>query len=144
MLRNVFLKSLWEQRRSLLWWSLALAALTLNGQLVRGMDPPDILVASVKHQHQYEGKRLDEVAEILGTSATNATTRARQLVEERRELETLLDELRSAGGAGETVVLEEDISIDGSTTKYKGVRLRARNADDVRKWGDAFLTGAGS
>ena len=93
---------------------------------------------------QEQRERLDEVAEILGTSATNATTRARQLVEERRELETLLDELRSAGGAGETVVLEEDISIDGSTTMYKGVRLRARNADDVRKWGDAFLTGAGS
>ena len=29
MLRNVFLKSLWEQRRSLLWWALGLAALTL-------------------------------------------------------------------------------------------------------------------
>ena len=29
MLRNVFLKSLWEQRRSLLWWTLGLAALTL-------------------------------------------------------------------------------------------------------------------
>jgi len=29
MLRNVFLKSLWEQRKSLLWWTLGLAALTL-------------------------------------------------------------------------------------------------------------------
>ena len=88
--------------------------------------------------------RLDEVAAILGSSNTNAATRARQLVDEKRELETLLDELRSAGGAGETVVVEEDISVDGSTTVYKAVRLRARNADDVRKWGDAFLTGVGS
>ena len=88
--------------------------------------------------------RLDEVAAILGSSTTNAATRARQLVDEKGELETLLDELRSAGGAGETVVVEEDISVYGSTTAYKAVRLRARNADDVRKWGDAFLTGAGS
>ena len=93
---------------------------------------------------QKQHDRLDEVAAILGSSTTNAATRARQLVDEKRELETLLDELRSAGGAGETVVVEEDISVDGSTTAYKAVRLRARNADDVRKWGDAFLTGAGS
>ncbi len=93
---------------------------------------------------QAQHDRLDEVAAILGSSTTNAATRARQLVDEKRELETLLDELRSAGGAGETVVVDEDISVDGSTTAYKAVRLRARNADDVRKWGDAFLTGAGS
>ena len=55
--------------------STALAALTLNGQLVRGMDPHDILVASVKHQHQYEGKRLDEVAEMMDLPVEQATAR---------------------------------------------------------------------
>lgn len=29
MLRNVFLKSLWDQRRSLIWWGIGFAALTL-------------------------------------------------------------------------------------------------------------------
>ena len=29
MLRNVFLKSLWDQRRSLIWWGIGVAALTL-------------------------------------------------------------------------------------------------------------------
>jgi alanyl-tRNA synthetase len=91
-----------------------------------------------------QGARLDEVAEILGSSAGNAAARARQLIDEKRELETLLDELRSSGGAGETVVMEEDVPVDGSTTAYKAVRLRARNAADVRKWGDVFLTAAGS
>ena len=31
------------------------------------------------------------------------------------------------------------ISIDDWTIAYKAVRLRARNADDARKWGDTFL-----
>ena len=83
--------------------------------------------------------RLDEVAAILGTSQENATTRAEQILAEIRELERLLDELRSGGGAGESVIVQGAISIDDVTTEYKAVRLRALNADDARKWGDNFL-----
>ena len=41
MFRNVFMKTLWEQRRSLVWWSLGIAALLivnypLLSQLRRG------------------------------------------------------------------------------------------------------------
>ena len=91
-----------------------------------------------------QGERLGEVADVLGSSTGSAASRARQLIDEKQELETLLEELRSSGGVGETIVVEEDLAVDGSTTAYKAVRLRARDADDVRKWGDAFLTGAGS
>ena len=84
--------------------------------------------------------RLDEVATVLGTSQENAAVRAEQLLAEKKELEGLLDELRSGGGAGESVVLEETIAFDEVATEYKAVRLRARNADDARKWGDAFLS----
>ena len=83
--------------------------------------------------------RLDEVAAVLGTSQENAAARARHLLAEKKELEGLLDDLRSGGGAGESVVLQEVITTDGSATEYRAVRLRARNADDARKWGDAFL-----
>ncbi len=83
--------------------------------------------------------RLDEVATVLGTSQENAAARAEQLLAEKKELEGLLDELRSGGGAGESVVLEAAISFDDVTTEYKAVRIKARNADDARKWGDAFL-----
>ena len=83
--------------------------------------------------------RLEEVAATLGTSPDNAAQRAQQLIDEKRELETLLDELRSSGGAGESVVVEDEISFDGTVTAYRGVRIRARNADDARKWGDTFL-----
>ena len=85
--------------------------------------------------------RLDEVAAVLGTSQENAATRAEQLLAENKDLEGLLDELRSSGGAGESVFLRDSISFDDAiTAEYKAVRLRARNADDVRKWGDNFLT----
>ena len=83
--------------------------------------------------------RLDEVAAVLGTSQENAAARARHLLAEKKELEGLLDDLRSGGGAGESVVLQEVIATGGSATEYRAVRLRARNADDARKWGDAFL-----
>jgi alanyl-tRNA synthetase len=84
--------------------------------------------------------RLSEVAEVLGTSPDNAASRAQQLLSEIKELEGLLEQLRSGGGAGESVVLDEAVSFDGVTTEYRAVRLRARNADDARRWGDAFLT----
>ena len=83
--------------------------------------------------------RLDEVAAVLGTSQENAAARAEQLLAEKKALEGLLDELRSGGGAGESDVFDEVISIDDWTIAYKAVRLRARNADDARKWGDTFL-----
>ena len=83
--------------------------------------------------------RLDEVAAVFGTSPENTVARAEQLLAEKKELEGLLDELRSGGGAGESVILEDAISIDDVSTEYKAVRLRARNADDARKWGDTFL-----
>lgn len=89
-------------------------------------------------------RRLEEVAEVLGGSAEGAARRASQLVGDKRELETLLDELRSAGGGAETVVVEEQVPVKGSTAGYKAVRLRARDARDARKWGDAFLGSGGS
>jgi len=45
--------------------STALAALTRNGRLVRQLDPHDVMVASVKYQHEYEGRRLDEIADLM-------------------------------------------------------------------------------
>ena len=88
--------------------------------------------------------RLDEVAAVLGTSHENAVVRARQFLAEKKELEGLLDELRSGGGVGEIVILQDPISTDGAITEYRAVRLRARNADDARKWGDAFLAAEAS
>ena len=52
--------------------STSLAALTRNGRLIRAMDPHDVMVASVKYQHEYEGKRLDEIADIMDLPVEDA------------------------------------------------------------------------
>ena len=84
---------------------------------------------------------LVEAAQLLKTQPSNLAHRAEQLLEERVELEKLLDELRSGGGAGEVDVASETLELaGGATARYRGLRLRARGADDARKWGDSFLS----
>jgi alanyl-tRNA synthetase len=36
-------------------------------------------------------------------------------------------------------VVSETIEENGISVFYRGIRLRSRDADDARKWGDAFL-----
>jgi alanyl-tRNA synthetase len=84
---------------------------------------------------------LTSTAELLKTPPDNLRRRTEQLLEEKAEVEALLVELRAGGGAGEDLVHGEDIALDGGgETSYRGLKLRARDVDDARKWGDAFLT----
>ncbi|MGD8321229.1 MAG: DHHA1 domain-containing protein, partial [Gemmatimonadota bacterium] len=83
---------------------------------------------------------LEEASAVLRTQPDNLTHRAEQLLDEKAQLEGLLDELRSGAGAGETEVARETVEVDGVATTYVGLRLRARGPDDARKWGDAFLS----
>ena len=55
--------------------STALAAIAPRGRLVRDMDAGDVMIASVKHQHQYEGKRLPEIASMMDLPVEEATSR---------------------------------------------------------------------
>jgi alanyl-tRNA synthetase len=87
-------------------------------------------------------QRLATVAEVLRTSPENAAHRAEQMLLEKKELEQLLDEVRRSGsGGGEELVKEVDIPLaNGKVFTYRAARLRARDADDARVWGDAFLS----
>lgn len=58
--------------------STALGALAGGGRVGRIMEPNSVLIASVKHQHQYEGKRLDEVAAMMDLPVEEATSRLLQ------------------------------------------------------------------
>jgi len=92
--------------------------------------------------HYMAGKEeaLEEVASVLRTTPANVTHRAEQILGEKAEVEGLLDELRSTGGAGEVDVASETYSLSGgATAQYRAVKLKARGIDDARKWGDAFL-----
>ncbi len=91
--------------------------------------------------YQAQEARLSEVSDVLGATPENVSGRARQLLSEKSELEGLLDDLRSGGGAGETAVAEGEFETGGNAPSvYRAVRLKARDADDARKWGDAFLS----
>ncbi len=82
---------------------------------------------------------LQALAGLLRTSREGLPDRLRQLIAERAELESILEELRRSGGGGEEIVLEE--RLDGDTrgdVLYRAVRLRVRDADDARAFGDAF------
>jgi alanyl-tRNA synthetase len=87
-------------------------------------------------------QQLAEAAAALKTSPDNLLQRAEQILDEKAELETLVDELRAGGGAGEVDVASETLDLAGGTkARYRGLRLKARGPDDARKWGDAFLAG---
>ncbi|MFQ5538092.1 MAG: alanine--tRNA ligase [Gemmatimonadota bacterium] len=84
---------------------------------------------------------LDEAAERLKTQPDNLAHRLDQLLEEQAELKKLLDELRQGGAGGEREIAAAELPLpDGSAAEYRGVRLKVRDADDARNWGDAFLS----
>jgi alanyl-tRNA synthetase len=96
-----------------------------------------------RHFEEVEG-RLNEVASALKAKPDAALGRLIQLLKEKEEVENLLTEMRKGGsGAGEEVVVERSFEGPTGTVEYKGLRLRARSANDVRDWGDGHRAGGG-
>ncbi|RMH22870.1 MAG: alanine--tRNA ligase, partial [Gemmatimonadetes bacterium] len=120
--------------------------ITSESGVAAGVRRIEALTGEGAYRHFREREaRLRELAALLGAQQPDAAlTRARQLLEEKREVEALLEDLRASGGAGETVVAEAELSLNGTAAVYRGVRLRARDADDARSWGDRFLKDVGS
>ncbi len=79
------------------------------------------------------------LGELLKAPRENLRKRVEQLLREKAEVEELLEELRKGGGGGAEVGHEARIpSPEGGEAVYRGVTLRARDADDARAFGDAF------
>ena len=96
---------------------------------------------ALRHYQSIEAE-LEEVSGLLRTPVRNAVRRTRQLIDEKKELERLLDEMSKAGGGRETVVVASELTLgDGDPFRaaYRAVRMRARRADEVRSYGDEFL-----
>jgi len=90
-------------------------------------------------------EELDELAGVLRVTRGNLLRRAEQLLEERAELERLLEELRRSGGTGEEVVTEAVVVMGaGVDIRYRAVRVPVRDAEDARALGDAFREGSSS
>ena len=89
--------------------------------------------------------RLERAAAVLRTSPDNVVHRAEQVLDERAELERLLEELRREGGAGESTVHEARVELPGGASAvYRAVRMKVRDAEDARAWGDGFTRSVGS
>ena len=93
---------------------------------------------------QFE-EQLELLAQRLRTKPDAVARRVEELLRERDELEELLDEARRGGGSPETVVHEAAIPlVNGASASYRGIRLKVRDAEDARAFGDAFRSSAGT
>ena len=82
--------------------------------------------------------RVEELAVSVKARPGNVERRVAELMAENAVLEDLVDDLRRHGSGGADVLAEAEIDAGGRAVKYRGVRMRVRNAGDVRKWGDTF------
>ena len=82
--------------------------------------------------------RVEVLAASIKAQPANLERRVGELLVEKAALEELVDDLRRHGSGGADVLAETEIEAGGRSVKYSGVRLRVRNAGDVREWGDAF------
>ena len=82
--------------------------------------------------------RVEELAVCVKARPDNVERRVGELIAEKAALEELVDELRRHGSGGADLLAETEIEAGGRPVRYRGVRMRVRNAGDVRKWGDTF------
>jgi alanyl-tRNA synthetase len=86
--------------------------------------------------------RLIEISEVLKAPPEAAPRRVVQLMDEKEEVETLLSELRKGPvGGGDEDVAREILESPWGPVEYRGLRLRARNPEDARDWGDGYREG---
>ena len=96
-----------------------------------------------EHLDSYR-RRVEALAATVKAVPDGVERRVGELLEDKRALEELVDDLRSHGAGGADVLAEAEFDAGGSRITYRGVRLRVRAADDVRSWGDAFRSSEGA
>ena len=82
--------------------------------------------------------RVEELAVSVKASPDNVERRVRELIVEKADLEALIDDLRRDGGGGAEILAESEFEASGHRMTYRGVRIKARGAQDARAWGDSF------
>ena len=94
---------------------------------------------AIEYLERY-AEQLNDVAVVLGVSSENVTSRVRKLLQEKKELETLIGSYMTGDQApGEAVVEFQKYSNKDKSFCYKAVTVKATGNASVRKWGDAFL-----
>ena len=83
-------------------------------------------------------ERLEKLAVSVKARPDAVERRVGELMTEKAVLEELVHDLRRHGSGGADILAEAQVEAGGGPVTYAGVRMRVRNAGDVRKWGDAF------
>ena len=82
---------------------------------------------------------LESVADALKSNKDLVGERVQALLRERDGLEALLRDVRQGGGGAETSVHEAEVPVSGgSPVRYRAVRMKVRDAEDARVFGDTF------
>ena len=81
--------------------------------------------------------RIEVLAVALKTQPDNVERRVEQLRAEKADLESLVADLRGAGGGVDTLA-ETRFRVGGRRGTYRGLRMKVQDAGDARRWGDAF------
>ena len=89
---------------------------------------------------------LEALAGLLRVPVGQVHRRTEQILEEKGNLEGLLEQLRRSGGTGEQVLEEATFPVgtDEKSGTFRAVRVAVRDADDARSMGDAFRAGGKS
>jgi alanyl-tRNA synthetase len=94
--------------------------------------------AAFEYLRSYE-REVDTLAGMLKADRSQVVKRVEEVLRERDEVESLLRELREGGGGGEEQVFESELSTrDGGTVRYQAFRMKVRDPDDARAFGDGF------
>ena len=83
-------------------------------------------------------RRIEELAGDVRAAPANVERRVGELLAEKAALEAMVDDLQREGGGGAEILAESECEVNGSRLTYRGVRLKARGAQDARNWGDRF------
>jgi len=84
-------------------------------------------------------RALAYISNRLKTSRSSVERKIEELLRERDEMEGLLNDLRLSGAATKVPVHVAEVGLaDGSIVRYRAVRMRVKDADDARAFGDAF------
>ncbi len=82
---------------------------------------------------------LEIISRKIKTSKDLIERRLDDLLRSQSEMEGLLVELRKGGSGSQTRVHEAEVPLtDGRLVRYEAVRMRVKDADDARAFGDAF------
>lgn len=119
---------------------VGLFVLTRESGVAAGVRRIEALTGRAAFAHLKSSERaLASISNKLKTSSDSVERKIEDLLRERGEMEGLLNELRLGGAASEVPVHVAEVGLaDGSVVRYRAVRMRVKDADDARAFGDAF------